>query len=72
MIEIILLILAVPVGYLISNMAKDELKSGKKWFRILIIASILGAIGFYLYGNKTIAFTMIFIFIVGFISFIRG
>ena len=71
-IEIIILILALPAGYLIAWMAKDELKNGRKWFRILIILSIIGSIGAYLYGYNAIAFTMVFIFIVSLISFVRS
>ena len=71
-IEIIILILAVPVGYLIAWMARDELENGKKWFRILIIISVIGAIGFWLYGRRAEALTSGFIVIVSLISLLKS
>ncbi len=70
--EIIILLLAIPVGYLIAWLSYDELAAGRKWFRILIITSILAGIWFYLIGMKHIAFTSGFILIVSLISLIKS
>lgn len=31
------LVLAIPVGFLLANLCKDELSNGKRWFRLIII-----------------------------------
>ena len=76
MIEIILsvaiLILAIPTGYLIAYLTKDELKQGKNWFRLLLILSLIVGLGAYFFGNNLIALTCGFVFIMSLISFIRS
>mgnify|MGYP001584158899 FL=1 len=59
--EIIILLLGIPVGYLIALMARDELKAGRKWFGVLVIASILGAVWFYLIGESVIVWSFGFV-----------
>ncbi|HLF53813.1 MAG TPA: hypothetical protein VI544_01410 [Candidatus Nanoarchaeia archaeon] len=71
-IEIILLILAVPVGFLIAWMARDELKNGRKWFRAIFITFFSFGGLFWIYGLDYLALTCAFIAIVGLISFIKG
>lgn len=71
-IEIFLLALAIPVGLLISWMAKDELKQGRKWFRAIFIIFIAFGGLFWIYDLRYIALTCFFIAIVGLISFIKG
>jgi len=68
-IEIGLLMLAIPIGYLIAWMARDELVSGRKWFRALIILGVIIGGWFYLVGNNAIALTGVFISIVSFVSY---
>ena len=70
--EIVILLLAIPIGYLIAWLAKDELVAGKKWFRVLIILSILISAWFYLIGEKYISWTTGFILIVSLISLIQS
>jgi hypothetical protein len=72
MFEILLLVLAIPAGFWIAWLARDELVQGRKWFRILIIVSIIGIIGFWIYGFPYISFTMGFILIVSFISLAKS
>lgn len=69
-IEIILLLLAIPVGFLIAYMARDELIDGRKWFEILFILGVIFGIGLYLYGLKAGSYTSIFIAVVSLISYI--
>ena len=71
-IEIFVLLTAVPIGYFISYLTKDELKSGEKWFRVLIISSILIGILFILLGEFYISWTAGFVFIVSLISLIKA
>lgn len=70
--EIILLLLAIPAGFLVAWLAKDELKDGEKWFRILVIASLVFALFFWIFGFIYISLTLVFIAIVSLISLVRG
>lgn len=70
--NVLILLLAIPVGYLISWMAKEELKQGRRWFRILVIAGILGGIGFWIYGFIIESLTMFFICIVALVSLVKS
>lgn len=70
--NVAILILAIPVGFLIAWMGRDELKQGRKYFRILLIASlIIGAYGFF-FGKNYVSLTMGFVFIVSIISLIKS
>lgn len=71
LIELVVLALGIPVGFLIAWLARDELVQGRKYFRILIISSIIGVIGFWIYGRPVEAWTSGFIGIVAFVSFIK-
>lgn len=70
--SLILLVLAIPVGYLISWMCEDELVSGRKWFRLIVIFSIALTLFFWLYGFSYIALTCLFMAIVSFVSVIKA
>ncbi len=59
-----LLILGVPIGNLLAKFTKDELKQGKKWFRLLILLSCIGAVVTLILGSDTLMFTFLFIAIV--------
>ena len=37
---VIILLLALPIGYLLAWLARDELIAGRKWFLLLFLASI--------------------------------
>ncbi len=71
-IEIILLLLAIPTGFLIAWLARDELVSGRKWFRVLIVVSVLVIIWSWLTSLIYIVWTMGFILIVALISLIKS
>ena len=72
LIEIILLLLAIPVGFLIAWMANDELVAGRKWFVALIIVSLVVGIWFTLTENYIVALTCGFILVVSFISYLKS
>jgi drug/metabolite transporter (DMT)-like permease len=63
-IEILILIAGIPVGLYIAWLASDELKEGRKYFRILVIIGLIGAVGFWLYGRNVEAFSSGFIAVV--------
>jgi len=61
---IALLALGIPIGNLLAKATKEELKSGRKYFKILIIASLVGALAFLILGNDILLFSLLFIAIV--------
>ena len=69
----IILLLAVPFGYLIRYFTKDELKIGKLYFKVLVIISLIISVAILIapigaINKKTIISSMLFIAIVSFIS----
>lgn len=68
LLQIILLLLAIPVGLLIANLTREELKDGKKYFKAIIVASIIVGIWFYLVGETYITWTAGFIIITTLVS----
>lgn len=67
--EIILLIAAIPVGFLIAYLANDELVQGRKWFRAIILLSLLAIAASATATNIPILLTSIFALIVATISY---
>ena len=62
-----LLILAFPIGYLLAYLTREELVSGRKYFKLLcLISSILAVV--FLFYNYIISLSLIFISIVSLIS----
>ena len=70
--DIILLVLAIPAGYLIAWMARDELADGRKWFGALVIICVVLAAIFTYFGFVYIALSLEFIGIVSLISVIKS
>ena len=61
LIGILVLILGVPLGSYLARQTKDELKQGQKWFRLIIIFSLIGgAIGLII-GDDVLLFSLFFI-----------
>ena len=64
LIGILVLLLGIPLGKYLAKFAKEELKSGQKWFKLIVIISlIIGLVGLIL-GDDVLMFTMFFIAIV--------
>ena len=60
-IGIVVLILGIPVGNWLAKITKEELTVGQKWFKLIIIISlIIGFIGLII-GNDVILFSFFFI-----------
>lgn len=70
--KLIILALAVPAGFLIAYLAKDELKKGRKWFKALAILSLIGLGISAMLELEYIALTFAFIIIVAGISHIKS
>jgi hypothetical protein len=59
-----ILVLGFFLGNLLARRTKEELKSGQKWFRIIIILSLIGGIAGLILGNDYLFFSFSFIAIV--------
>jgi len=70
--EIILLLLAIPVGFLIAYLTPEELKEGQKYFKTIIITSVFVGGWFYLTGETYVAWSAGFMVIVSFISVLKN
>ena len=62
LLEIIVLALSIPLGFLISYLAKDELEEGKKYFQILLGVSAIGALIFWTKNVPYLSLSFGFIF----------
>lgn len=58
------LILGIPIGSILAKYTKEELKDGKKWFKLIILLSLIGGIIFLIFRNDSLMFTLFFIAIV--------
>jgi Ca2+-dependent lipid-binding protein len=58
------LILGIPIGDFLAKITKEELKSGKKWFKLLIFVSLISSIISFFIGNDPLFFSFLFIALV--------
>lgn len=70
--EFLILIMAIPSGYLIAWLARDELISGRIWFKSLIVISLIVGIVFYFYDRIYISWNSAFVLIVSLIGLMRS
>ncbi len=63
-IAIVLLALAIPLGNMLAKATKEELHKGRKWFKGLMILSLIGAVVFLFIRKDVIFFSLLFIAIV--------
>ncbi|MEX0921103.1 MAG: hypothetical protein WDZ62_02465 [Candidatus Pacearchaeota archaeon] len=63
-IGIVILILGFPLGNFLARITKEELKSGQKWFKILIILFSVASIISILTKNDILLFTFLFMIII--------
>lgn len=63
-IGIIILVLGIPIGNFLANQTKEELKQGQKWFKLIIILCLIGAIITAIIRNDFLLFGLLFIAIV--------
>jgi len=63
-IGIAFLALGIPIGNFLAKITKEELKSGRKWFKLIVLLSLIfGAVGLII-GNDVLLFSLFFIAIV--------
>ena len=60
----IILILAFPIGSFLAKITHEELKQGKKWFKLIILISLIGVIVSLILRNDYLLFSFLFIIIV--------
>ena len=70
--EIFILALGVPIGFLIAWLASDELVIGRKWFGALILVSFFSGLLFLWKDFRVKAFTSGFVLIVSLVSILRS
>ncbi len=61
---ILVLFLGIPLGNYLAKLTSEELKGGKKWFKLIMLTSALGTIVSLIMGNDPLLFTFLFILIV--------
>tara|TARA_Y100000034_G_scaffold107346_1_gene136812 strand:+ start:12110 stop:12343 length:234 start_codon:yes stop_codon:yes gene_type:complete len=64
LIGILVLILGIPIGNYLAKITKEELLSGQKWFKLIIIISLIGAFISLILRNDVILFSLLFVSIV--------
>ena len=64
LIGILVLLLGFPLGGFLAKITKEELKSGQKWFKLIIILSLAGGFVGLILGNDVLMFSLFFIAIV--------
>jgi hypothetical protein len=63
-IGIAVLFLGIPIGNVLAKNTQEELKDGKRWFILLILINLIGAVISLIFGEDAFLFTFLFIAIV--------
>jgi len=63
-ISVFVLILGFPIGYYLAKNTKEELKSGQRWFRLIVIIGLVGGLIGLILGNDFLMFFCFFVAIV--------
>ncbi len=69
---IIVALLAIPLGFLLAYIARDELVQRRKWFSLLFVVSFLLSLLFYLLRMAEINLILLFVSVVTIISYIKS
>ncbi|MBU1894261.1 MAG: hypothetical protein KJ983_00405 [Candidatus Omnitrophica bacterium] len=64
LIGLVVLVLGILIGNFLARVTKEELKSGQKWFRLIVIFSLIGGFVGLLFGNDVLMFSLFFIAVV--------
>ena len=54
----LLLALGFPLGSFLAKKTKEELRHGKKWFKIIIIISLIGGLAGLILGDDILMFSL--------------
>jgi len=58
------LALGIPIGDLLARKTREELRSGRKWFALIVVLSLLGGLIGLILRNDVIMFSFFFMAIV--------
>ncbi len=64
LIGVVVLILGVPIGLYLAKITKEELKDGRRWFKLIVFLGLIGGFIGLIINNDVILFTFFFIAIV--------
>ncbi len=70
--EALILALALPSGYLIAWLARDELLAGQAWFWLILLSSLILTGIFYTFSLKYLWLSCLFIAVVSAISIVKS
>ena len=59
-----ILLLGFPIGSYLAKLTQDEQRQGQKWFRLIIVLSLAGAVAGLFLRNDILLFSFLFIAIV--------
>lgn len=60
----LILALGFPIGNYLSKITKEELKDGQKWFKLIILVSLIGSLTSAFFRNDYLLFSFLFMAIV--------
>ena len=63
-IGILVLILGYPIGMFLARVTKEELKDGRRYFRVIVFLGLVGGVVGLIIGNDVLLFSMFFVAIV--------
>ena len=63
-IGIAFLLLGIPIGSYLAEKTKEELKQGRKWFKLIIVVSLVSSIVALIIQNDFLFFSFLFIALV--------
>lgn len=64
LIGILVLLVGFPIGNFLARLTREELNSGQRWFKLIIIACGIGVLISLFFRNDTLLFTFLFIIVV--------
>ena len=64
LIGILILLAGILIGNSLAKVTKEELKQSQKWFKLIIIISLIGGFTGLIIGNDILLFSFFFIAIV--------
>jgi len=65
----LVLLTAIPAGYVLAWLCKDELKDGRKWFKIILCSlAVVMIVSFVFYINTSIILSLAYMIIITLVS----
>ncbi|MEK6894974.1 MAG: hypothetical protein AABX48_00470 [Nanoarchaeota archaeon] len=64
LIGLVILGLGIPIGDFLRKQTEEELKSGRKWFGIIVLICLVGAVMALIWRDDALLFGLLFIAIV--------